>query len=84
MPVSKSISKSGGRRTKRKTKRKTNRKNNRKTRVKSYKGKTPMKKTLYYFYADYCGYCNRFNPLWETLKDKMKGNVPQVRVIKYR
>ena len=73
----KSISKSGGsKKSKRKNNRKTNRKTRRKTKKKpkTLKGKKPMinnnKKTLYYFYADYCGFCQRFNPMWEELKKK--------------
>ena len=29
-----------------------------------------FKKTIYYFYADYCGHCKRFNPLFNKLKHK--------------
>ena len=79
-----SKSKSGGKKTKRRrTKRRTNRRTNRK---KTYKGKTPFikqdksKKTLYYFYADYCGYCKRFDSMWETLEKKMNDKINFVKI----
>ena len=33
------------------------------------------KKTIYYFYADYCGYCKRFDPLFNKLKRKYRKNI---------
>ena len=37
-------------------------------------------KTLYYFYADYCGYCKRFNPLWEKLKQDMSHKINFIKI----
>ena len=39
-----------------------------------------MKKTLYYFYADYCGYCKRFNPLWDKLKQQISHKINFVKI----
>ena len=66
----KTKSKYGGRRVKKKTKqRKTTKKRGKKSKI---LGKSPnnRKNTLYYFYADYCGHCKRFNPLFNKLKNK--------------
>ena len=52
-----------------------------------YLGKSPYKltrkdknnskfiNTIYYFFADYCGYCKRFDPLFNKLKNKYKDKI---------
>ena len=30
---------------------------------------------LYYFYMNGCGYCTRFNPVWDAFSKKYQGNV---------
>ena len=37
--------------------------------------KKNKKKTIYYFFADYCGYCKRFDPLFNKLKRKYGKNI---------
>ena len=37
--------------------------------------KKHKKKTIYYFFADYCGYCKRFDPLFYKLKRKYGKNI---------
>ena len=54
-----------------------------KSKSKSSKYKSPnlkskkknKKKTIYYFFADYCGYCKRFDPLFNKLKRKYGKNI---------
>ena len=69
---SKSKSKSGGRKNKRTKKR--SKKHDKRT--KKFLGQ----KTLYYFYADYCIHCKRFNPLWEKLKKQMENEINFIEI----
>lgn len=32
------------------------------------------------YYADWCGYCQRFKPVWEELKKKLKSNKPMCHI----
>ena len=67
---SKSRSKSSDLRSKTRTRSKT--KTNSRTKTKSKSKTKKNKKTIYYFYADYCDYCTRFDPLFNKLKRKYR------------
>ena len=67
---SKSRSKSSDLRSKTRTRSRT--KTNSRTKTKSKSKTKKNKKTIYYFYADYCDYCTRFDPLFNKLKRKYR------------
>lgn len=69
---SKSRSKSSDLRSKTRTRSRSRTRTNSRTKTKTKSKTKNNKKTIYYFYADYCDYCTRFDPLFNKLKRKYR------------
>ena len=51
-----------------------------KKKKKSKKTMKKSKKTLYYFYMDGCGWCDKFNPTWSQITKEFKGKLTMKKV----
>ena len=63
--------KKGGKRVKNKM---TTKKSKRGKKATKRNGRTGEDNTLHYFSADWCGYCQMFNPKWDEIKEGYKNN----------